>query len=633
VRIGQAAGRAAAVLAVFALALAIRAVSLPAVFHAGQAQLVPLDDLYHAKRVLFSVTHFPRVLDWDPDRGLKGSYCPWPPLYDLFLAGQARLLHAHGTREILRSAIWFPPLFTSAFAALAAWFLARRVNLATGLVAGLGLALSPSLVSVSRLGTIDHHFLEPAFAVGIAMAVLFALEGGPPSGSLGRRSLLLGLAISLALLVQTAMLFPAALALAATLLVGRSRTAFAAVGLGFTLAAAVVLAYRVGRPTGYPDEAWYLGTSHFAALAGAAVICGIVVWKPLSGPMRFGSGWDAALGVAVGGLAAASIPGALTGILQGVGFFGGDPWLREIQEFRPLFHVRGSAMSILDDLLNLGGGALLAIPFALRSFLRGTAARRVLSVFAIGLLCGAISSYRLTVTASGILAILAALVVSDQIRLRRFIRAAAVGALALGPGVAGCIRFLPEFRSIVPVSARPMLAAADYLRTHKDAAGRVLGPWWAGHALDVLGAHPVVVDNFGAAEGRPLFDEAVGLLLSPREETVARYCRDHGVRFLVIENPADAVESTARMLEVPVSLYVEAVTSSGGKLVWYPTRLLKASFWWRAYRGSEPASGSSMPLPPFRFFRLRYPDPARFGDRLPVTSQALQIWEFVPAGS
>jgi len=92
----------------------------------------------------------------------------------LFLAGQARLLHARGTREILRSAVWFPPFFTSAFAALAAWFLARRVNLATGVVAGLGLALSPGLVSVSRLGTIDHHFLEPALVVGMASAVLFS---------------------------------------------------------------------------------------------------------------------------------------------------------------------------------------------------------------------------------------------------------------------------------------------------------------------------------------------------------------------------------------------------------------------------------------------------------------------------
>jgi len=622
---------AGAGLAVFALALALRLVSLPTAFRGGHPQLVPLDDLYHAKRIIFSAAHFPRVLDRDQDRGLEGSFCPWPPLYDLALGGGARLLGERGAREVLRAVIWFPPLFTSAFALLATVFLARRAGLAAGVTAGLAIALSPSLAGASRLGTIDHHFLEPALAAAIAAAAIGTLEAGTGARSVWKRALLFALALTAALFVQTAMLFVAGLALAAVLLAGRNHEAFSSAALGFALAAAAVLVYRAGRPPGYPDDAWYLGTAHAAALLAGAVACGVAAWACVAEIRRAGRALGPLLGIAVGGLVAASIPGALSGIAQGTGFFGGDPWLREIQEFRPLF--RGTWLNVLGDFFELGGGALLAVPFAFLSLRAGSPARRVLSVFAIGLLLAAIGSSRLTVPAAAILAIPAALLVSDQVRDRRFGRAGALAALAVAPGLIGCLYALPEMRSVVPPAAVPMLAAADFLKARRE-PGRVLAPWWAGHAFDVVSGRPVVLDNFGAMEGRALFDEAIGLPLSPREETVARYCRDHGVRFVAIENPVGAVLQTARMLEVPVSFYLKPVsTPAGGKPSYSPTRLLQASFWWRAYLGGELRPGDSQPGPRFRHFRLLYPDPSRFGDRLPPGSRALQVWEFLPPGS
>src|SRR5207249_2632650 len=147
--------------------------------------------------IIFSTNHFPRVLDPDPDRGLTGAFCPWPPLYDLALAGQARLLGAHAVRDVLRTAIWVPPLFTALFAALLTAFLAFRSGFAAGL------------------------------------------------------------------------------ALLAILLFGRGREPLLAAGLGFALAAAGVLAYRAARPAGYPESAWYLGTSHAAALVAGAVACAV----------------------------------------------------------------------------------------------------------------------------------------------------------------------------------------------------------------------------------------------------------------------------------------------------------------------------------------------------------------------
>lgn len=611
---------------VFALSLAVRVASYPNAFREGHAQLVPFDDLYHAKRIIFSATHFPRVLDFDPDRGLSGSFCPWPPLYDLAQAAQARLVGARGPREILRSAVWFPPVFAAVLAGVLAGLVARKAGPVAGVLTGLVVALSPAFVLASHLGAIDHHFLEPALLLGIAAAVV-SVGKTRSAQSVAGYGLLLALALTTALLVQTALLFAAGLALIAVLVVhGRRPAALRSAALGFALAAAAILVYRRGRPEGYPDGPWYLGYSHVAALVGAAIACGVAGWWRRREQTEETAPWGALLGLFLGGLAALSVPGAVSGFSEGIHFFGGDPWLREIEEFRPLFFGRGTTP--LSDFCFLGGGALLALAFAIRAFRGGSPARRVLSVFAIGFLLAAIKSARFAIPAAVVLAIPAALLVADELKARRFRRAAGAAAIALLPTVAGFATSLTEIRSVAPPGYRPMIATANYLRSRGPGAGRVLGPWWAGHAFDVLGARPVVVDNFGAMEGRFLFEEAAGLLLSPREETVADYCRRNHVRFVVVENPS-AASQIARTLEIPVSLYSRRLPGAAGeKSILAPTRLLEASFWWRAYFGAGPVSESPSPSLRFRFFRLVYPDPARFGDRLPSGSSGLQVWEF-----
>ncbi|HKF44299.1 MAG TPA: hypothetical protein VKG01_14445 [Thermoanaerobaculia bacterium] len=625
------AGTAASVLLVFMAALALRLSSLTGAFRDGQPQLVPLDDLYHAKRILYSAAHFPRVLDFDAERGLQGSFCPWPPLYDLASAGLARLLGARSTLEVLRLAAWFPPVFTSLFAAFAAAVLARRAGIAAGLAGGLMLALSPPLGGVSRIGTIDHHFLEPALVLGVVAATASAVrEPRGPSSDLWR-GVLLGAAIAVALFVQTALIVAAGLALAAVFPAGRRREAFESCALGFALAAATVLAYRMGRPEGYPDSSWYLGMSHVASLLAAAVACAAAARTGVADARGWSRATRTVGALALGGLAAAAIPGVFTAFSEGLGFFGADPWLSQIQEFRPLF--RRSLAESASDLLGLGGGAILLVPFAVGAWRRSSAVRQVLAVFAIGFLGAAIGTARFTVPATGILAVCSAIVISDATRRERVGTAVAAAALAVLPGAAGCLRGLPEFRKVVPPAARPMISAAEFLRSRRQDRGRVLGPWWAGNAFDVLGSRPTVVDNFGAAAGRNLFDEAIVLPLSPREETVARYCREHGVRFLVLENPVAAAGQTVEMLRLPVSLYLrpEKGTASGERPDYAPTRLLRASFWWRAYLGQEGEAAAAPPASPrFRSFRLVYPDAARFGDRLPMSSRALQVWEFLP---
>src|SRR5207237_8342701 len=94
-------------IAVFAASLALRA--------GGSREIPPFDDLYHLQRM----EAFPRVPAFDPERGERGAFCPWPPLYDFVGGALLRLL---GKRII-----WMAPIGFSLFAALFAVVVGRRL--------------------------------------------------------------------------------------------------------------------------------------------------------------------------------------------------------------------------------------------------------------------------------------------------------------------------------------------------------------------------------------------------------------------------------------------------------------------------------------------------------------------------
>src|SRR5260370_38645750 len=78
----------------------------------GSHDIPSFDDLYHAKRIAFTASHFPTVLTFDPDRGFDGAFCPWPPLYDLAMGTAVR---------IGLDVRWIPPILFSTFAAALAF--------------------------------------------------------------------------------------------------------------------------------------------------------------------------------------------------------------------------------------------------------------------------------------------------------------------------------------------------------------------------------------------------------------------------------------------------------------------------------------------------------------------------------
>src|ERR1044071_2844284 len=167
------------VVVAFATALAFR------VSNAPKWELSPVDELYHLKRM----THF---VDFDADRN---AFCPWPPLYDRAFGA---LAHGHGLAWIR----WFPPIFGALFVALTVVWMARRFGRAAAIAAGIALATSPFIATQSWVASIDHHWTEPLFVVPVVAAVI------------DRRPLLLGIALTAAMFVQTALLVAAALAFA-----------------------------------------------------------------------------------------------------------------------------------------------------------------------------------------------------------------------------------------------------------------------------------------------------------------------------------------------------------------------------------------------------------------------------------
>ena len=67
--VGSGTVRTPLALAFFVLALACRLLNAPYAFEGGKPRIAPVDELYHWKRMAYSAAHFPRVLDFDHDRG------------------------------------------------------------------------------------------------------------------------------------------------------------------------------------------------------------------------------------------------------------------------------------------------------------------------------------------------------------------------------------------------------------------------------------------------------------------------------------------------------------------------------------------------------------------------------------
>lgn len=609
----------------FVLAFACRTNNVATAFRTGMAQIRPYDELYHAKRIIYSATHFPHVLEYDPNRGTAGAYCPWPPLYDLVAGGAARLTGGRSDVEILNRAVWIPPLVGSLLAGLLAFVVSRRLGRVGGLVAGTLSAFAPPLVDSSQIGCLDHHFLEPLLLLAILACVLL-IDTARTGRDVLLRGSFLGTAIAAALLAQVALLLAAAVVIVVLVVIGgRSARAILSGAVGLLIASGVVLIYRATMPSGYPDDQWHLGHPHFAALLGAAVACTLFAWMLGRGLPRAPA---AVIALVAGVLSIAAIPGAVDSFVAGSGFFRGDPWLRTIVEFQPLFFAEGG--NAWNDFVDLGGAVLLLVPLAAMGIRSGSRSSISVAAFAGIYAAAALTSKRFVIPLSGLLPLVAAIVVSDLISRGRWRAAIAAAIIGLGPSLVGCVGLLRHPPPLYLPGTAAMMRAADHLRSLSAMNGRVLGPWEWGHLFNVRAGRPVIIDGFGTMVGRSLFQRAQGALFLRSEDAVAEYCRRSGVRFIVLDNPFLRLPTATACAEVPLENYLRPSGEPGKAST--VTRLAQSTFWWRAYfdQGrARPERGRWGR--PFRAFRLVYVDKQRSWGPPVYRGPLVEIWELVDA--
>jgi hypothetical protein len=452
----------------FSLALGLRLLNLPF------AAIPVADELYHWKRIEFSAQHFPQVLELDRDRGLRGAFCPWPPLYDLSAGLVARIFGMGAVRFI-------PPVAGAIAVAVASmWTFALFGSLA-GWTAGIALACSPFVVTQSWIGAIDHHFLEWILVFFVARSA----DRSPRSAAI---------AMTAAVFVQTALIIACGLLFVILWMRDERRWA-----LAFVAVAAAVSLYRLTRAPGYPDTAWFLGWPHVLLLIAAATA--LLVRPRLLG---------LACGIAIALLAPVG---------QGLHFFGGDRWLQSIVEFQPLW--RSSTPDLISQLAGLGAGAVLAW-----RQLRGRASARPIALCAISFLLLTIINRRFWSISIPLLAIAGAIDAASF--ARRNLRFAAAAAVALVPVIQLAAWMRHPNR---PIERYQMawVEAANFLRTQPK--GRVLAPWSMGHTFDVIGKQPVVIDGFGTMPDERAFWDAVDAL--EHQEKLGEYCAANGVRYVV----------------------------------------------------------------------------------------------------
>jgi hypothetical protein len=361
------------------------------------------------------------------------------------------------------------------FVAATVFVLARACGAFTAIVAGTALAASPFLVTTSWIGSIDHHFLEPIFVFAIVW------------GTLAVRRWPLAVSLTAAMFVQTALVIAAGLSFVVLFVRGRRDAAIA-----FAVPAVLIALYRLTRPPGYPNSQWFLGWTHAALFAAAAIA------------LSFRRRW---LGLALGVLIVVPFGPQ---ILAGAHFFRGDAWLMTISEFQPVWRARGQ--DLLSILVGLGAGAILVWPLAVK--------RHPVALFAIVYLVLTIVSRRFWIIAIPLLALAGAIYAGKRLVLALLV--AVPPALQL----AGWLITQP-IPAIQP-EQRPWLAKAAWLRSQPP--GRVLAPWSMGHALDVLGHHAVIIDNFGSMPDPALFDAANAALAGYDLE---KFCREHKVRYVI----------------------------------------------------------------------------------------------------
>jgi dolichyl-diphosphooligosaccharide--protein glycosyltransferase len=574
--------------ALFIAAVAIRALPWRTVFVGDAVLLFDHDAYYHLRRIVWSVVHFPRVLDFDPYLNFpEGARAIWTPCFDWLVALLALpFAEPQQLGSIERVAVWVPPLLGGA-TVVALHALARRhFDAGTALLAGALLAVLSGHFWYSQLGFVDHHAAEALTATWLLAATMNLLDREARAQSLRLAVVVQGLALAAALLLWPGSLLYAAIAEAGLVAAwlahaGAARAiafarAFAGVQL-VALAALLPLAAAAGPTPFGPWSPLVLSRFQpfaFAALAAIGAACALL-WQRRPSLAATPQLRAACVGVAALAVVAPMLPEILPGAGDAWSWLGRrESFQAQVAESQPLLlDASGSAIDIGVAAARLSWFAFVS-PLALLAaalwawrrparaslllWVAWTAAllvvtllqRRFFNSFSVclallfawsacalrGWIARALAdrdSARRAATALLAAAVLACLVpVAESYRLpvAALFDDAARGPVHVAPSL---VRRRAMLELAIWMSRRTPATAGWLDPTRRPGYG-VLAPWEIGHILQYVARRPSVVDNFGDDLGEAGFERARAYFAS--EEPAASQILDElGARYVVAQ--------------------------------------------------------------------------------------------------
>jgi dolichyl-diphosphooligosaccharide--protein glycosyltransferase len=557
-------------LALFLAALAARSLRSGRVFVDGEVRFpFGVDELYHMRRIWFTVVNFPATLDFDRYLNFPEGAPPiWSPVFDWTIAAVARVLAGAGDQHAVEVvAAWAPPVLGS-LAVLAAVGPTRRAySAAAGWWTGWLLLTPPAHGFLSEPGQVDHHVAVGLLAAALVMAALPMTAPVAP-GARVRGAVATGLAAAGAILLWAGALLHVVVVqvfLTGQLLLTGQRDAARARAralAGMHAVAALALApYCLGRS--WEQFGAFSAEVHtnlqplwFAAGAAAFALAAWLWTRPTFGGSRRRRAVSA-LAVAAPGVVAAwwLLPGLADSVGGASGWFGGDRFLGRIQEMKPLL-IAGDrfAPTLAHERFSY---LFWACPVAFAALLwqalrAGRADRLLLVVVSALFMAAALAQQRFVDVAAASYAWLLGPALAEGFararrhgRAPRWLEGGATACLAIAALLPAALTYRAE-PDVHPIVRRQLVVrqAADwlkqntpttrgYLDSSQEPEYGVLTSWDTGHLLRYYAERPMVQDNFGPWGGRAGFDAARRYFEAHDEAEALAIAERLGVRYVV----------------------------------------------------------------------------------------------------
>lgn len=588
------------------------------------------------------------ALDWP-----HGADVPWPPLFDVVLAGAGRFSGATSRDGLARAAAIVPPVLGVLSLLLVALLGRALGGEAAGVGAAVLVALHPAHAQLALVGRVDQHVAEVLLASAIALAFLrgaraprVALIDALFLGGTVAASFWTWMGSTVALLAPASTMAIAYL-VGARQLARRAATSLAAgCAAGACLLAGSIAAW--GPPGGLARTAVVgVGGLHVAIVAGLATFAGIVAWRARSAAPA----WVRAAELAGAlGVPAVLLLGTWPGLRQGVAhgltaLAAANPWYAEIVEFRPLVGtgLRPLAVELRTAAAFVGVApfmAVLAVP-GLRSRWRDAPRDQItilhFAVWSCVAFVLAFARNRFVGYASVPVAVAAATGAvhagrSVAARLGAPRAAAAVASVLLVvtaapglPALAAAATSAPRVRSgwIEATTALRALPPSD-----GDRAG-VAGPWSLGHLVRYYADRPTFATPFGTEAGAEALPDWSRFLFATREQDAVEPLVARRVSHVLLANPSHELVGLRGFAPAgaPTPLLVERSVWRGETVT--ATGAFEGLVASRLYFADGSAGDWGVALERFRLvFEGESTRPAH-----PINEERIQIWELVPGAT